>query len=123
MREGAGVAIAALARAARLSRQSGISGEFSAATYLADAQRAFAHLAQHNREYDDDGIENIIDDYTGLLAAVELYRSTRRAEYRAAADRRARNLVERLSPADGFAVMPRIARSITPPMPGSRCWR
>jgi len=102
MREGAGVAIAALARASRLPAQTGISGEFSAATYLADAKRAFAHLAQHNREYDDDGVENIIDDYTGLLAAVELYRSTKSAPYREAADRRARNLVERLSPAGWF---------------------
>jgi len=102
MREGAGVAIAALARASRLSRQTGMAGEFSATTYLADAKRAFAHLAQHNREYDDDGVENIIDDYTGLLAAVELYRSTRSAEYREAADRRARNLVERLTPAGWF---------------------
>src|SRR5258706_240100 len=102
MREGAGVAIAALARAARLSRKSGISGEFPAATYRGDAGPAFGTLAQHNREYDDDGVENIIDDYTGLLAAVELYRSTKRAEYREAADRRARNLVERLSPAGWF---------------------
>jgi hypothetical protein len=102
LREGAGVAIAALARASRLSRQTGMTGEFSAATYLADAKRAFAHLAQRNREYDDDGVENIIDDYTGLLAAVELYRSTKSAQYREAADRRARNLAERLTPAGWF---------------------
>ena len=47
-------------------------------------------------------MENIIDDYTGLLAAVELYRSTRSAQYREAADRRAANLLGRLTPAGWF---------------------
>ncbi len=36
------------------------------------AERAFAHLEVHNREYLDDGEENIIDDYCALLAATEL---------------------------------------------------
>jgi len=78
MREGAGVAIGrARPRRAALT-QSGISGEFSAATYLADAQRAFAHLAQHNREYDDDGSRTSSMTTPGSWLRFELYRSTRR---------------------------------------------
>jgi hypothetical protein len=97
-REGAGVAIAALARAARLSRSSGIGGVFTAEQYQADAGRAFAHLQKNNLRYVDDGKENIIDDYTALLAAVELYRSTAAAGYLDAARSRAANLVQRMTP-------------------------
>src|SRR5688500_19640893 len=75
-REGAGVAIAALARASTLSSASGVRGEFSAAQYLQDAEKAFVHLQSHNLEYCDDRTENIIDDYTALLAATELHRAT-----------------------------------------------
>ena len=101
-REGAGLAIAALARAARLSEQTGRSGEFAGAQYLADARRAFAHLLEYNADYCDDGRENIIDDYTALLAAVELFRSTADEAYLAHARQRAGALVERLSPAGYF---------------------
>ena len=101
-REGAGIAIAALARAARLSERTGQSGEYSGAQYLADAQRAFAHLLEYNVDYCDDGRENIIDDYTALLAAVELFRSTADEAYLAHARQRAGALVERLSPAGYF---------------------
>lgn len=99
-REGAGVAIAALARASSLST-TGVRGEFSA-LYLQDAEKAFAHLQQHNREYCDDGKENIIDDYTALLAATELYRATRKDSYLSAARTRADNLNRRLTPAGWF---------------------
>ena len=98
-REGAGVSIAALARAARLSRASGLGGVFSADLYLADAERAFEHLQRHNKTYVDDGKENIIDDYTALLAAVELFKSTSKAAYLQAARERADNLAGRLTPA------------------------
>jgi len=97
-REGGGVAIAGLARASRLSKATGISGEFSAAQYLQDAERAFAHLQANNLKYCDNGAENIIDDYTALLAAVELYRSTQTATYLEAARQRAQNLNQRLTP-------------------------
>ena len=97
-REGAGVAIAALARAARLSRASGIGGVFTADQYQADAERAFAHLQKNNLRYVDDGKENIIDDYTALLAAVELYRTAPGATYLDAARLRASQLAARMTP-------------------------
>lgn len=100
-REGGGVAIAGLARASRLSKATGIQGQFSAAQYLQDAERAFTHLQANNLKYDDNGVENIIDDYTALLAAVELYRSTQKDTYLQAARLRAQNLNQRMT-ADGW---------------------
>lgn len=96
-REGGGVAIAGLARASRLSKATGIQGEFSAAQYLQDAERAFAHLQANNLKYCDNGVENIIDDYTALLAAVELFRATQKDTYLEAARQRAHNLNQRLT--------------------------
>ena len=96
-REGGGVAIAALARASMLSDSDARPGAFSRAQYLQDAERAFAHLQQHNREYCDNGVENIIDDYTALLAATELYRATRKDVYLQAARDRAGHLDRRLT--------------------------
>jgi hypothetical protein len=55
----------------------------------------------HNRELLNDGKENILDDYCALMAATELYRATKRETYREAADRRAVNLMQRLSSAEG----------------------
>jgi hypothetical protein len=101
-REGGGVAIAGLARASRLSKATGIQGEFSAAQYLQDAERAFAHLQANNLKYCDNGVENIIDDYTALLAAVELYRSTQKDTYLEAARQRAHNLEQRMTPEGWF---------------------
>ena len=101
-REGGGVAIAGLARASRLSKATGIQGEFSAAQYLQDAERAFAHLRANNLKYCDNGVENIIDDYTALLAAVELYRSTQKDTYLEAARQRAHNLEQRMTPEGWF---------------------
>ena len=94
-REGAGASIAALARVARLAKQKGVKGAFSADQYLADAERAFAHLQVNNLRYADDGQENIIDDYTALLAATELFESTGKAVYLDAARTRAAALSER----------------------------
>lgn len=96
-RQGGGMAIAALARAARLKR----AGEFPAAKYLETAERAFAHLEVHNREYLDNGEENIIDDYCALLAATELSRSTGKPEYLAKAGERAHSLLARMSDGHG----------------------
>lgn len=96
-REGGGVAIAGLARASRLSKATGIKGAFSAEQYLEDAERAFAHLQANNLKYCDNGVENIIDDYTALLAATELYRSTQKDTYLEAARKRAHNLNQRLT--------------------------
>ncbi len=92
-RMGAGSAIAALARASTL----GGRGEFPASDYLRAAARGFRHLQQHNREYLNDGRENIIDDYCALLAASELFAATREAEFLDAARSRAKSLCERLA--------------------------
>lgn len=98
-RQGGGMAIAALARAARLSS----GGLFSPADYLATAVRAFDHLETHNLDYLDDGQENIIDDYCALLAATELSRATGERGHREAARTRARSLLGRLSEGHGYA--------------------
>lgn len=92
-RMGAGSAIAALARASTL----GGGGEFPAAVYLQKAISGFRHLQQHNREYLNDGRENIIDDYCALLAASELFVATKEAEYLDAARSRAASLCGRLA--------------------------
>jgi hypothetical protein len=96
-RQGAGSAIAALARASVLAKITGNQGEYSGDQYLADAEKAFRHLAEHNANYCDDGKENIIDDYTALLAATELFRATKNDYYLIAARTRANNLAARLS--------------------------
>lgn len=93
LREGGGMSIAALARTARWK----LDGEFTSAEYLAGAKRAFDHLDTAGATYADDGVENVIDDYTGLLAAAELYDATREPTYLDAARRRADALIARLS--------------------------
>ncbi|MDN3681498.1 glycoside hydrolase family 9 protein [Vibrio tapetis subsp. quintayensis] len=76
-RQGGGVSIAALAAAARLDTH----GEYDQQQYLEAATRGYWHLKENNTQYLDDGIENIIDDYCALLAAVELYRTTKDSRY------------------------------------------
>jgi hypothetical protein len=106
-RQGAGSAIAALARAYLIAKESGLQGQYSGQQYLADAEKAFHHLqdsqAKNNRRYCDDGVENIIDDYTALLAATELFRATKKQEYLIAARARANNLAARVSD-DGWFI-------------------
>lgn len=101
-REGGGMAIAALARASKLS----VHGEFTNEQYLAAAKKGFEHLQGKqsiggNCEYCDDNKENIIDDYTALLAATELYIATEKVDYLKDARARAKNLINRLSD-DGY---------------------
>ena len=101
-REGGGMAIAGLARAAKL----GLKGEFTSEQYLEAAEKAFAHLSEKQGigkacAYCDDGKENIIDDYTALLAATELFEATGKEEYIKAAQERAQSLCSRLSK-DGY---------------------
>jgi hypothetical protein len=91
-RNGGGMAIAALAVAARYP----VSGEFPSARYLQTARDAFAFLEQHNLQYANDGKENIVDDYCALMAATELFKTTNDPLYKTAADRRAKNLMARL---------------------------
>lgn len=101
-REGGGVAIAALARASMLAGSTGRHGEFTGVQYLADAEKAFDHLQANNTKYCDNGVENIIDDYTALLAATELYRATKKDSYLKAARFRAENLNKRMTPEGWF---------------------
>jgi Glycosyl hydrolase family 9/Cellulase N-terminal ig-like domain len=96
-RAGGGMAIAALALASTMP----IDGDLPRTTYLRAAEEAFQFLDVHNRELLNDGKENILDDYCALMAATELYRATKRETYRAAADRRAVHLMQRLSTAEG----------------------
>ncbi|MEZ8099750.1 glycoside hydrolase family 9 protein [Vibrio bivalvicida] len=76
-RQGGGIAIAALASAARLKE----SGHFNNLDYLAAAEKGYWHLKEFNRQYLDDGQENIIDEYCALLAATELFRTTASKQY------------------------------------------
>lgn len=101
-REGAGVSIAALARASMLPMSKDAASAFQPAHYLRTARRAFDHLETNNLRYVDDGKENIIDDYTALLAATELYRATGEAKYLTAARRRADALNARMTPRGWF---------------------
>jgi hypothetical protein len=104
-RQGGGLAIAALARAARELPGQGeeaAGGGSEGAAFLRAAERGFAHLEAHNRAYLDDGRENIIDDYCALLAASELFGVTGRAGHLRAARRRARGLEARLGRQDGY---------------------
>ncbi len=93
-REGGGMAIAALARAARLKED----GAFTSAQYLAAAEKGFAHLEQHNLTYCDNGRENLLDDYCALMAATELFATTGKSPYLVAARRRADRLMGRQVP-------------------------
>lgn len=82
-REGCGVAIAALARA-------------GGSAHVAAAESAFAWLQVNNLRLTNDGKENIQDDYNALLAAVELYKTTKKPLYLDAASARAASLMARL---------------------------
>lgn len=92
-RSGGGMAIAALAMAS----MTGVSGDFSNARYLQAAEDAFAFLEKENPAMTNDGKENIVDDYCALSAATELYKATRADAYRAAAEKRANQLLGRLA--------------------------
>ncbi len=101
-REGGGMAIAGLARVSKL----GVKGDYTSEQYLAAAEKAYAHLSEKQGigkscAYCDDGKENIIDDYTALLAATELYAATEKVDYLMDARARAKNLIKRLSD-DGY---------------------
>ncbi len=73
------------------------SGDFTNTEYLKAAEAAFAFLEKNNRLFANDGQENIVDDYCALVAATELFRATKKAAYRTAADGRAAGLMGRLA--------------------------
>ena len=97
-REGGGMGIAALARISAWKK----NGEFTSTQYLKAAERAYAHLVINNTRYDDDGKENIIDDYCALMAATELWIATDSTYYQAEARKRAANLTGRMTPGGYF---------------------
>jgi len=97
-RSGGGMAIAALARISRWKKN---GTYFTAENYLDAAEKAYAHLLINNTAYDDDGKENIIDDYCALMASTELWIATDSALYRDQARKRMRNLAGRMTP-DGY---------------------
>ncbi|PIF20811.1 glycoside hydrolase family 9 protein [Candidatus Pantoea floridensis] len=97
-RSGAGMSIAALALASTMEND----GNFSRKQYLQTAEDAFAFLQKHNVQMVNDGKENIVDDYTALLAATELYRASHKADYLAAAQQRAQSLMARLTSLDNW---------------------
>ena len=92
-REGGGMAIASLARISKWEKH----GEFTSKQYLDGAKRAYEHLLIHNSKYDDDGKENIIDDYCALMAATELWIATNEIFYRDEARKWAHNLESRMT--------------------------
>ncbi|CAC9975270.1 glycoside hydrolase family 9 protein [Flavobacterium panici] len=92
-REGAGMAIASLARISQWKK----NGDFTSQQYLDGAKRAYAHLLVNNTKYDDDGKENIIDDYCALMAATELWSATNDNFYKDEARKWARNLENRMT--------------------------
>ncbi len=97
-RAGGGMAIAALALAGTMPEQ----GDFPRAIYIQNAEEAFQFLSAHNSELLNDGKENILDDYCALMAATELYRATKKQTYRDAADKRASQLMARLTTDGAF---------------------
>lgn len=98
-REGGGMAIATLARISQWN----LDGDFKSSEYLSAAERAFEHLQKFSLTYDDDGKNNIIDDYCALMAATELWKATKKPAYQTEARKRAQNLNERLS-AEGYFI-------------------
>ena len=105
MREGTGIAIAALARAYRMN----LNGDSTKTQYLNGAIRLYNHIkspgtgyATKNLEYCNDHTENIIDFYCGLLATIELYKATNNTAYLTDAAAYADKLINMLDPQGWF---------------------
>ncbi len=96
-RQGGGMAVAALALAARL----GGGGAYSADEYRSAALKGFRHLIEHGRSYLDDGTENLIDETCALLAAAELATLVPEEDVLAELDRRLRETLARGRETDG----------------------
>jgi type 1 glutamine amidotransferase len=96
-REGGGMGVAALARISRWKQKS----KYTPDQYLQAAEKAFDHLQKNSIQYIDDHKENILDDYTALMASTELWIATKKSMYQKEARFRAQKLEGRLSP-EGF---------------------
>ncbi len=66
-------------------------------SWLTGAKKAYTHLKLHNNSYINDGNENIIDDYCGLLAAAELYRADGDILYKNDVSERAERIIAKQS--------------------------
>ncbi len=97
IRGGGGFAAAALAMAARHPYP---GAEFSASDYLQAAKNSFLYLERNNERYTKDGKWNIIDDYSALEAAVELYKTSREHGFMTRSRKYANKLIERFVPID-----------------------
>jgi hypothetical protein len=97
-RSGGGLSIAALAIAATLDS----TASYSHGAYLKAAENAFDFLINHNMEMTNDSHENILDDYCALNAAAELYRATKKENYRHYAEKRVMKLITRLNTWNGY---------------------
>lgn len=73
LRSGGGMAIAALAIAARFYYP---NTEYSAEDYIMAAKRSWDYLSKNNERYTNDGAWNLIDEYCALMAVTELYKTT-----------------------------------------------
>lgn len=104
-RQGGGMAIAALARASRVTSCPETHGEYTADEYRLAAIRAYDHLKRHNTEYLDNGRENIIDYYCALMAAVELFMTASDDSYLHDARDRADQLMALFSPWKGHWIV------------------
>jgi hypothetical protein len=100
-REGAGMSIASLARISTWASST------TSTQYLTAAETAWQHLVANDyanaKAYADNGILNIIDDYTILMAATELYLATNTQQYLTVARERAQALNNRLH-AEGYFI-------------------
>ena len=99
-RQGAGIAIAALAAAARIQRAETTCRIFQGLSlteydYLDCAERGYRHLAECNIHYLNDKTENIIDEYCALLSCVELFKTTENHYYLEESRRWAERLIKR----------------------------
>ncbi|MBI1769551.1 MAG: ThuA domain-containing protein [Bacteroidetes bacterium] len=75
-REGGGMGVAALARISGWKQKS----KYTREQYLQAAEKAFAHLQKKSIKYIDDHKENILDDYTALMASTELWIATKKSD-------------------------------------------
>ncbi len=97
-RAGGGISIAALAIASTFK----VSGQFTNARYLKTAEDAFAYLEKNNLQLTNDGKENIIDDYCALMASIELYKATKKENYKLYAEHKANSLMNRFISHDKY---------------------
>ncbi len=97
-RAGGGMAIASLAMAYRLNK----SGDIDCKTYLKNAEEAFVYLEKYNTSLTNNNEENIVDDYCALTASTELFKATGKKEYKKAADKRAKSIINRLVSNDKY---------------------